>query len=63
MQLHIPTFINELKYRNAMNVEDVLNYLGENDMSFELPTNEQIIESVMETHKENEMKDDSVKLE
>ena len=46
-----------------MNVKDILNYLEENDRSFELLTDEQIIESVMGTHKENEVEDDSVKLE
>ncbi|KAM3307460.1 hypothetical protein P3S67_009203 [Capsicum chacoense] len=59
----LQNLINGLKYRNAMNAEDVLNYPGENDMSFELPTDEQIIESVMETHKEDEVEDDSVELE
>ena len=63
MLLHILTFINDLKYRNVMNVEDILNYSGENDRSFELLTDEQIIESVMKTHKEDEVEDDSVKLE
>ncbi|KAM3305917.1 hypothetical protein P3S67_012786 [Capsicum chacoense] len=59
----LQNLINGLKYRNAMNAEDVLNYPGENDTSFELPTDEQIIESVMETHKEDEVEDDSVELE
>ncbi|KAM3287572.1 hypothetical protein P3S67_021002 [Capsicum chacoense] len=59
----LQNLINGLKYRNAMNAKDVLNYPGENDTSFELPTDEQIIESVMETHKEDEVEDDSVELE
>ncbi|KAM3304556.1 hypothetical protein P3S67_011422 [Capsicum chacoense] len=59
----LQNLINGLKYRNAMNAEDVLNYPGENDTSFELSTDEQIIESVMETHKEDEVEDDSVELE
>ena len=62
MQLHIPTFINELKYRNAMNVEDILNYSGENDMSFELLTDEQIFESVIKTHKKDEVEENRMKL-
>lgn len=39
--------ISDLRYRNMMDVEHLLNYPSENDVVMESPTDEEIIESVM----------------
>ncbi|MBA0656619.1 hypothetical protein Goklo_008959 [Gossypium klotzschianum] len=39
--------IFDLHYRNAMDVEQILNYPSENESLMELPTNEEIIQRVM----------------
>ncbi|XP_074359320.1 CENP-B homolog protein 2-like [Apium graveolens] len=41
--------ISNLRYRNVMDVEHLLNYPNENDAVMESPTDEEIIESVMST--------------
>ncbi|KAL8094554.1 hypothetical protein AgCh_036181 [Apium graveolens] len=41
--------ISNLRYKNVMDVEHLLNYPNENDAVMESPTDEEIIESVMST--------------
>ncbi|KAG8498530.1 hypothetical protein CXB51_004968 [Gossypium anomalum] len=40
--------ISDLQYRNAMDVESILNYPSENESLMESPTNEEIIQGVMD---------------
>ncbi|XP_047313999.1 uncharacterized protein LOC124917680 [Impatiens glandulifera] len=54
--------IKELHYRNAMNVNQLLNYPGENDMT-EILTDEKIIEGLRENNQDEDNKDDSRVLE
>ncbi|XVF51243.1 hypothetical protein PTKIN_Ptkin04bG0168800 [Pterospermum kingtungense] len=54
--------IKELRYHNGMNVEDLLNYLGENEVS-EILTDEQIIENIMGNDQDDEVEDDSFAIE
>ncbi|XP_055835082.1 CENP-B homolog protein 2-like [Solanum dulcamara] len=46
--------ISNLAYRNVMDVEHLLNYPNENDTVMELPTEEKIIQSVMNNDDEND---------
>ncbi|XP_047329781.1 CENP-B homolog protein 2-like [Impatiens glandulifera] len=55
--------IKELNYRDAMDVEKVINYPSENKAAAEFLNDEQIISSVMENEKEDEVEDDCTKLE
>ncbi|XVF53525.1 hypothetical protein PTKIN_Ptkin05aG0105900 [Pterospermum kingtungense] len=54
--------IKELRYHNGMNVEDLLNYPEENEVS-EILTDEQIIENVMGNDQDDEVEDDSFAIE
>uniref|UniRef100_A0A8C0Z9I1 CENP-B homolog protein 2-like n=1 Tax=Cyanistes caeruleus TaxID=156563 RepID=A0A8C0Z9I1_CYACU len=63
IDVHSSTIANCFRHCKLRLPDDVLNYPGENDTSLELPTDEQIIESVMESNKEDEVEDDSVELE
>ncbi|XP_026417251.1 uncharacterized protein LOC113312729 [Papaver somniferum] len=51
--------ISNLRYRNVMDVEYLLNYPNENDAVVESPTNEEIIESVMNDENDLEPDDSS----
>ncbi|XP_022851306.1 CENP-B homolog protein 2-like, partial [Olea europaea var. sylvestris] len=55
--------ISNLHYRNVMNVEHLLNYPSENDVVMESPTDEKIIQSVMNSNDDEndpELDDSSV---
>ncbi|KAL6557420.1 hypothetical protein OROMI_017770 [Orobanche minor] len=52
--------ISKLNYRNVMDVEHILNYPNENDVVMELPTDDEIIESVLNDENDPEPDDSSV---
>ncbi|XP_071724356.1 uncharacterized protein [Rutidosis leptorrhynchoides] len=52
--------ISKLQYRNVMDVEHLLNYPNENDVVMELPTDDEIIESVLNDENDPEPDDSSV---
>ncbi|KAL6535926.1 hypothetical protein OROHE_012770 [Orobanche hederae] len=52
--------ISKLHYRNVMDVEHLLNYPNENDVVMELPTDGEIIESVLNDENDREPDDSSV---
>ncbi|KAL6578726.1 hypothetical protein OROMI_008942 [Orobanche minor] len=51
--------ISKLHYRNVMDVEHLLNYPNENDVIMELPTGDEIIESVLNDENDPEPDDSS----
>ena len=51
--------IKELSYRNTMDVEYILNYPWENEVTSELLTDEQLIEDIMGHDKDYEVEDNS----
>ena len=55
--------IEELNYRNTMDVEYLLNYPGESEATSELLTDEQLIEEIMRNDKDDEVEDNSSTLE
>lgn len=58
----LQNLIEKLGYRNSMNVEDVVNYPEENDVT-QLLTDEEIIENVMGTDKDVVEDDESSGIE
>ncbi len=50
--------ISNLKYRNVMDVEHLLNYPNENDAVMESPTEEEIIQSVLNNDDNNDLEQD-----
>ena len=46
--------ISGLRYRNAMDIEHLLNYSCENDAVMESPTDEEIIQGIMNTSADND---------
>ncbi|MFQ6634156.1 hypothetical protein Gotur_010404 [Gossypium turneri] len=50
--------ISDLHYRNAMNVEQILNYPSENESLMESPTDEEIIQGVMDVLADDEQYSD-----
>ena len=55
--------INDLGYRNKMDVNHILDYPGENDEYLKVQSLEELMASVLENLVEDEAKDDSVPLE
>ncbi|TYG96263.1 hypothetical protein ES288_A11G335400v1 [Gossypium darwinii] len=54
MPLEQEIVISDLHYRNAIDVEQILNYQSENESLMELPTNEEIIQGVMDVSADDE---------
>jgi len=52
--------ISNLRYRNVMDVEHLLNYPNENNAVMELPTDEEIIDSVLNDENDPELDDSGV---
>ncbi|MBA0820614.1 hypothetical protein Gohar_028028, partial [Gossypium harknessii] len=54
----LKAIISDLHYRNVMDVEQILNYPSENESLMELPTNEEIIQGVMDVPTDDEQDPD-----
>ncbi|XP_052489865.1 uncharacterized protein LOC105762804 [Gossypium raimondii] len=54
----LKAIISDLHYRNVMDVEQILNYPSENESLMELPTDEEIIQGVMDVPTDDEQDPD-----
>ncbi|XP_055831028.1 uncharacterized protein LOC129900090 [Solanum dulcamara] len=54
--------ISNLAYRNMMDVEHLLNYPNKNDTVMESPTEEEIIQSIMNNDDENDLEQDDSRI-
>ncbi|KAH1232856.1 ARS-binding protein 1 [Glycine max] len=59
----LETMINQCGYRNKMNIDNLMNYPGENEACSEVQSLEDIVGTIIENNAEDDGEDDTVSLE
>ncbi|CAK8567015.1 unnamed protein product [Lathyrus sativus] len=59
----LETMINQCGYHNKMDIENLMNYLGENEACSEVQSLEDIVSTIIENNVEDDDEDDTVSLE
>ncbi|AES87014.1 hypothetical protein MTR_4g019100 [Medicago truncatula] len=59
----LQTMINQCGYRNKMNIDNLMNYPGENEACSEVQSLEDIVRTIIENNAEDDNEDDTVSLE
>ena len=54
--------INQCGYRNKMDIDNLMNYLGKNEVCSEVQSLEDIVGTIIENNAENDGEDDTVSL-
>ncbi|CAI8598374.1 unnamed protein product [Vicia faba] len=55
--------INQCGYRNKLDIDNLMNYPGENEACSEVQSLEDIVDTIIENNAENDDEDDTVSLE
>ena len=59
----LETMINQCGYRNKMDIDNLMNYPGENEACSEVQSLEDIVGTIIENNAEDDGEDDTVSLE
>ena len=59
----LETMINQCGYRNKMNIDNLMNYPGENEVCLEVQSLKDIVGTIIENNAEDDGEDDTMSLE